>query len=720
MKGKRILAILCAASLCCMSLNCVTPALAASSKTETTQKAEAAAKKKAEAEAKKKAEKEAKKKAEKEAKKKAEKEAKKKAEAEAKKKAEAEAKKKAEKEAKKKAEKEAKKKAEAEAKKKAEAEAKKKAEKEAKKKAEAEAKKKAEAEAKKKATAEPKVKATKKPAAKETEKPTEPPAEIVTAPADTATAAPKEQKAGEAKTEESAEKPAEAATEKPAEAATEKPAEAATEKPAEAATEKPAEAPETVTGAPTETPTGAPTEVPAGQPTGTPTEAPTEVPTEQPTEAPTEQPTEAPTEQPTEAPTEAPTEQPVDLPTQAPGDEGDDLPTNIKGEVRLTKLKASAKEVKPGKKVEFTYKVKNAEKITWEAIRSDGLQGGSGETTKDSFTWRPAKSGVYTVTVKATAGEITKTKKCNVIVRSGKLSAKAKDPTGYAVVGKSKMCFDISVSGGCEPYTVNITIEHNGDIIYMSSELTDRVVCEPAGYGKHNLVLEVIDATGVTAKAKALVRASTTKTNDPPSLPRLNAKMTYAERLVAVAASQVGYREVDENFILDSDNKPQGWSYYGAWYGMPYEEWCVMFVMYCLNKAGMGGLLGVYANNYRWRVALGSSYDDNEDEFIPEPGDIIFFHHDRVSKDPNFPNHVGIVTDYDAEKDIVYTVEGNSGKMVRAKQYMREDSTIVGYVSLRKYMRRWDKAYRLRVDTARAEDRNRLMNRGKDVAIEME
>ena len=44
----------------------------------------------------------------------------------------------------------------------------------------------------------------------------------------------------------------------------------------------------------------------------------------------------------------------------------------------------------------------------------------------------------------------------------------------------------------------------------------------------------------------------------------------------------------------------------------------------------------------------------------------------------------------------------------------------VGYVSLRKVMRRWDKAYRLRLDNARADERNRMKNRGKSTVIERE
>ena len=675
MRGKRILALLCAASLCCMSLSCAAPTRGLA-EGEVVQAAEEEARRQAEEEARKRAEAEAAKKAEEEA------AAKRAAEEEARKRAEAEAAKKAEEEAaaKRAAEEEARRQAEAEAAKKAEEEAaaKKAAEEEARRQEEAEAAKKAEEEAAAKKAEEEAAAAKKAEEEAAAKKAEEEAAAAQKAEEEAAAAKKAEEEAAAAK---KAEEEAAAAQKAEEEAAAAKKAEeeaaAAQKAEEEAAAAQKAEE-----------------EAAAANP-------------------PAEAPTEAPTPVPTEAPTEAPTEVP------AP-DEGVDLPTETKGEVKLSNLEVSKKEIKPGRKLVFTYKLENADKVTWKAVRSDGVKGGSGETTGDSFTWRPKKSGIYTVTVKATDGEITKTKKCTVTVTSGKLAAKAKAPTGYAVVGKSDLAYDIGVTGGCEPYTINITIEYKGDTIFMSDELEDRVTCPPAGYGKHYLYLEVIDATGATSKAKALVRASTTETNDPPSLPRLNAKMTFAERLVAVAASQVGYHEVEENFILDADQKPQNWSYYGAWYGMPYEEWCVMFVMYCLNKAGVGGMLGVYANTNRWRVALGSSYDDNEDEFIPEAGDIIYFHHDRVSDDPNFPNHVGIVTGYDPDKDVVYTVEGNTGMAVRAKQYTRDDPCIVGYLSLRKYMRRLDKAYRLRVDTARAEERSRLVNRGKDVAIQFE
>ena len=383
-------------------------------------------------------------------------------------------------------------------------------------------------------------------------------------------------------------------------------------------------------------------------------------------------------------------------------------------ELKLGQLSANHGEVKTDKKVKFTFKVENADKVTWKAVRSDGKKGGSGTASGSSFEWTPKKTGVYTVTVKATAGDAQKTASCQVIVRNGKLTAYAKSPTAYAMEGERDLHYDMSIKGGCEPYTVNVVVERNGSVIYMSDKLVTPLTGRVKGYGVHKLYLEVTDAAGDTASAKATIRAAIQKKNDPLPLPKLNRKMTFAERLVAVAESQVGYREVDENFILDEDRNPQGWSYYAAWYGLPYKEWCAMFVVYCQDKAGIRDLMGTYANCNRWRMGLGREYIDNEDEYIPEPGDLIFFHHDRVSKDPNFPNHVGIVTGYDPENEIVSTVEGNSGLAVRAKTYERSDTSIVGYVSIRKYMRRWDPVYRQRLYSARAEVMTQIRNRGKE------
>ena len=42
----------------------------------------------------------------------------------------------------------------------------------------------------------------------------------------------------------------------------------------------------------------------------------------------------------------------------------------------------------------------------------------------------------------------------------------------------------------------------------------------------------------------------------------------------------------------------------------------------------------------------------------------------------------------------MYTVEGNSGKSVRARQYERSNGVIVGYISMRDCMVLYDEVYR--------------------------
>ena len=429
----------------------------------------------------------------------------------------------------------------------------------------------------------------------------------------------------------------------------------------------------------------------------TPADLPSEAPeTEKPTEAPTEAPTLAPTEEPTPAPTEEPTPEPTEEPTPTP------LPP-----VKLYDLKADKQEIALGKAIHFTFIAENAETVEWSAGRSDGLDGGSGSCAGGAFDWTPGQSGIYTVEVTAVGGDMTTvSQKCQVTVRDGKLTVKVKPTWKWARVGDLDLMYELTVIGGVEPYSASIEIEYKNKKFYTSNVLESKVQVGAEGYGDHKLTLKVTDATGAVAQDDAVIKASDDKKDDAPSLPRLRKDMTFAERVVAVAWSQVGYEESEHNFIIRDDKTRQGWSFYGQWAGMPFEEWCAMFASYCLEMAGVPRwMMPQEANCNRWKNKLGKRYIDDEDEYIPEPGDLIFFRHDRVSKDPNFPNHVGIVVDYDPEKDLVYTVEGNAGAAVRNRVYARGNSVIVGYASIGYCMKRWDKVYLQRLRDQLASDR---------------
>ena len=211
------------------------------------------------------------------------------------------------------------------------------------------------------------------------------------------------------------------------------------------------------------------------------------------------------------------------------------------------------------------------------------------------------------MTVTAYRGKETVALNAVVTVRAGKLQANVKPGVRYAMIGERALRYQLAVSGGVEPYSFSIVIEAKGKKVYTADDFSETVTFKPGVFADHTLKLKVTDASGATASAKSTIRVSTNKTNEPPAVPKLGQSMNYAERLIAVAKSQVGYRESDENFIVIEGGKVQGWSYYGSEYGMPYEEWCAMFASWCLDRAGIPEwMTSRSANCWRWRVSLGS------------------------------------------------------------------------------------------------------------------
>lgn len=120
-------------------------------------------------------------------------------------------------------------------------------------------------------------------------------------------------------------------------------------------------------------------------------------------------------------------------------------------------------------------------------------------------------------------------------------------------------------------------------------------------------------------------------------------EMTWAEKLLAVAETQLGYKESVLNFRVDNDGNHKGYTRYGAWYGSPYGDWCAMFVSFCLNYSGINEeAIPQNANCADWVKNLDNMgiYED-ADLYVPEAGDIVFFD----QNDANRPNHVGIISE---------------------------------------------------------------------------
>ena len=150
----------------------------------------------------------------------------------------------------------------------------------------------------------------------------------------------------------------------------------------------------------------------------------------------------------------------------------------------------------------------------------------------------------------------------------------------------------------------------------------------------------------------------------------------YSENLLTIARTQLGYEESTKNFIT-KDKQTYGYTRYGAWYGSPYEDWCAMFVCFCLNYAEIyRSEIPYCASCSRWVATLNDHrmFTYTKSGYIPKPGDIIFF---RMNDRDVSADHVGIVEKIDG--DYVIVIEGNASNMVKRREYALSDRRIYGY-----------------------------------------
>lgn len=158
---------------------------------------------------------------------------------------------------------------------------------------------------------------------------------------------------------------------------------------------------------------------------------------------------------------------------------------------------------------------------------------------------------------------------------------------------------------------------------------------------------------------------------------RANLTGDWARDLLTVARMQVGYTESTRNYIVVNGFK-QGYTRYGAWFGQPYDEWCAMFVSFCLNFAQIPKEAVPYDDGTTRMVKKLEErelYHTVESGYTPKPGDLVFFcqEYDEQRK----PGHVGIVSE--VTEDTITTIEGNYVPSVRYFEYAPDYELIVGY-----------------------------------------
>jgi len=175
--------------------------------------------------------------------------------------------------------------------------------------------------------------------------------------------------------------------------------------------------------------------------------------------------------------------------------------------------------------------------------------------------------------------------------------------------------------------------------------------------------------------------------------------MTASEKLIAVAAAEVGYLEKKSNAKLDEPTANAGSRNYtkyardldalGFYNGKKNGfAWCAVFVHWCFYQAfGLQMALDLTCQvlgGLGAGVKYAAQYYKNKGRFVDEPqmGDQVFFY----GSDGKSWAHTGIVEKVEGGR--VYTIEGNTsgasgvvanGGGVCRKSYALNDKSIAGY-----------------------------------------
>ena len=382
------------------------------------------------------------------------------------------------------------------------------------------------------------------------------------------------------------------------------------------------------------------------------------------------------------APTGDATLEPSQEPTEAPSEEPTEEPTAVPAPV-LERLSASAERVYVGQSVSWSFAAAHADALTYKITDGTGAVVSSGSLAADvqAVDWTATAVGSYTMTVTAENESGADSASASVTVEeAAELTASVWMDARSCFAGDSVTIY-MTTSGGAELSAVDLTVAQDGNVLASQQAITESVTVttgKATGVGKLTAKLSVTDVLGTTVEASCEIPVALDTTGDADAwlrAARIDLGESWPENLLAVAETQLGYQESDVNFIIREDGSRQGYSVYGDWYGCPYEEWCAMFVSFCLDRADVpSSAFGRNASCARWISDLRyMGLYANRSDCEPAPGDLVFFDWDG----DRHSDHVGIVSAVNDSE--IETIEGNSGRAVRRCSYARNDSQIMGY-----------------------------------------
>lgn len=302
-------------------------------------------------------------------------------------------------------------------------------------------------------------------------------------------------------------------------------------------------------------------------------------------------------------------------------------------------------------------------------------------STMAQFSAAIDPSGLYTVSVTASNENGTQTECLTLAVSAGTLKASVSTDV-YSCFAGDTIALDLSAQGGVAPLNFSIVATQNGESFYESDAIAQGTHTislqnseKPTEVSVH---LTVTDACGDTATSEMRIPCAVRQTESRRQWERSFADVhlsgLWHEDLIAIARTQLGYKESKTNFIIDANGKQYGYTRYGDWYGADYTDWCAMYVAFCLHYAQIPESdFPQEANCEKWIRALSRMDLYSDASIIPQTGDLVFFDWD----DDHRADHVGIIESVDDHR--LTTIEGNADNQVCRREYALNDTSILGY-----------------------------------------
>lgn len=350
----------------------------------------------------------------------------------------------------------------------------------------------------------------------------------------------------------------------------------------------------------------------------------------------------------------------------------------------LSSLTASAESVTVGQNVSWSFTAQGASELTYSITDADGnkIVENSIETDSGRISWLADREGEFTLKLVASNENGAVSESASVAVLAAEaMTVGVSSGSNYVFAGNS-IAFNF-VCDGAESVNVHIAIDQDGTELYSSDTFTDSVQVTTLEMGKKvteiTAAITATDALGETASDSITILCPVSD-SESESKWRRSASVTlgedWCENLVAVAKTQLGYKESDLDFIVDSEGVKHGYTRYGHWYGARYSEWCAMFASFCLNYAQIPeSYFPQDSNCANWVSTLKylDLYQSAED-YEPTAGDLIFFDWENDGR----ADHVGVVIAVNGSE--ITTIEGNVGNGVGERSYnLAGENDILGF-----------------------------------------